>query len=541
MIPDLEFTALVSRQFWQLSIVLLIVSAITLIGCRRRPHLAYALWMVVLVKSVTPPLWLSNLSLFSMPGASEPQWLATTSDAHRPIETSPSEANATENTALPDLLAVPLTTHELVDPLEQMDWFEIAFVVWLVGAVVLAMTSIAIVGLRWRRISATVVPLEPRLQQAVAEIAETLGIRRSVRVLVTTAGYGPALFGIWRPTIVLPQCVLGDKSPEDWRPYLTHELVHLRRNDHLAATLQSLVQVLWWFHPLVWWMNRQICQVRERCCDQESVCALAEPPARYAHCLLNVLDAKSKLRPVYGFPGVRPVQVTTQRLQEIMTMSATFQSRTPAWCWALALLLAVAVLPGMPLAGQSAQDAVGAETETEKTETPPPAKEKPEAKKPLLLKYGDNKPDGRKSIAGSGEMIRFDLPGDTGKLRAVRVHGSRYGYAQAPKEDFEVTILSADMKEVLHTELVPYSLFKRTKAGRWTHVPFKEAVELPKTFWVVLNFNAERTKGVYVSYDTSTKGKYSRVGTSDEDAKKTKFGGDWMIQARLAPSEKSKK
>jgi len=165
---------------------------------------------------------------------------------------------------------------------------------------------------------------------------------------------------------------------------------------------------------------------------------------------------------------------------------------------------------------------------------PTPAKKAPS--NPLLLKYGDGKADGKKSIAGSGEMILFELPGDTGSVRAVRVHGSRYGYPQAPKEDIEVTLLSEDMSEVLHTELVPYSLFKRSKA-RWTHLPFRDPIEVPKKFWVVLSFNAEKTKGVYVSYDTSTKGEFSRIGFSDEDARETGFEGDWMVQVLLAKAK----
>jgi hypothetical protein len=41
---------------------------------------------------------------------------------------------------------------------------------------------------------------------------------------------------------------------------------------------------------------------------------------------------------------------------------------------------------------------------------------------------------------------------------------------------------------------------------------------------------------VYVSYDTSTKGEYSRVGLPGEDdgPKQTDFGGDWMVQVMLS-------
>jgi RNA polymerase sigma-70 factor (ECF subfamily) len=199
---------------------------------------------------------------------------------------------------------------------------------------------------------------------------------------------------------------------------------------------------------------------------------------------------------------------------------------------ALAALSAAGALVGGPFTEPSARAQEATEAPAAR---PKPADAAKPAKPVLILKYGDDRPDGKKSIAGSGEMIRFTMPeGQTNALRALRVHAARYGYPQPPKEDVEITILSEDMKEPIHTELVPYSLFKRQPQSRWTIVPFDDPVEVPKTFWVVLNFNAEAAKGVYVSYDTSTKGQYSRVGNNDEDAKETEFKGDWMVQAMLA-------
>ena len=166
------------------------------------------------------------------------------------------------------------------------------------------------------------------------------------------------------------------------------------------------------------------------------------------------------------------------------------------------------------------------------------AETKPDAS-PRVLKYGDGKADGKKSYGGSGHMIRFELPEGVTEIRGIRIHGSRYGYPQAPKEDFEITLLNDDQSETLHSEAAPYHLFKRGKE-QWVRVLFDEPVEVPPKFWVALNFNAHQTKGVYVSYDTSSKGEHSRAGLpgAEEPPKETEFGGDWMVEVMLSrPSQ----
>ncbi len=150
----------------------------------------------------------------------------------------------------------------------------------------------------------------------------------------------------------------------------------------------------------------------------------------------------------------------------------------------------------------------------------------------LVVKYGDGRADGRKSIAGTGEMIEFALPNATQQLKGIRVHCARYGYPKAPDEDVEVSVVSHDGVDVIHTELVPYAKFKRGDA-RWTTIRFEEPLDVPAKFWVIVDFNAERTKGVYVSYDTSTKGKHSKTGVPGGKSQAVTFGGDWMVQAML--------
>ena len=60
--PGLMYLA--AAQAWQLTALILAVSLATRWGTRRRPHLAYVLWLLVLLKCLTPPLWNAPSSLF---------------------------------------------------------------------------------------------------------------------------------------------------------------------------------------------------------------------------------------------------------------------------------------------------------------------------------------------------------------------------------------------------------------------------------------------------------------------------------------------
>jgi hypothetical protein len=149
------------------------------------------------------------------------------------------------------------------------------------------------------------------------------------------------------------------------------------------------------------------------------------------------------------------------------------------------------------------------------------------------LCYHDGKPDGKQSLGGSGEMIEFSAPNDPVKVSGLKIHGARYGNPQPPRESFLIYFLSRDQKRILHTEMAPYSLFERGPE-KWVEVSFGQPVELPRQFWIVLDFRAHQTKGVFVSYDTSTVGKHSRQGLPGMAARSVGFGGDWMIEAIVA-------
>jgi RNA polymerase sigma-70 factor (ECF subfamily) len=152
---------------------------------------------------------------------------------------------------------------------------------------------------------------------------------------------------------------------------------------------------------------------------------------------------------------------------------------------------------------------------------------------PNRLSYNDGSGEAKRSIAGSGEMLSFTLPGEDARVAGIRIHGSRYGLPQPPKEDFMIYFLNADMTDTVATKTAPYSRLKRGDQ-QWVEIKFPKPIEVPKEFWVCLDFRAAQTKGIYLSVDDSTDGSHSKVGLPGMEIKPADVGGDWMIEVVLA-------
>lgn len=86
---------------------------------------------------------------------------------------------------------------------------------------------------------------------------------------------GPAVSGLLRPRIVLPEGIDAVLTPDELDAVVLHELTHVKRRDNLIRVLLELALCVLWFHPLLWLAGRRIAVFRELSCD-ESVAERAD-------------------------------------------------------------------------------------------------------------------------------------------------------------------------------------------------------------------------------------------------------------------------
>ena len=128
------------------------------------------------------------------------------------------------------------------------------------------------------------------------------GVEKSLDVRATPGLLEPGVVGIWRPVLLLPVGLESALSADQLHAVVAHEMHHIRRRDNLTSALHMIVEVLFWFHPLVWWVGARLIDERERACDEHVLASGAEPDA-YAESILNVCKRYVEL-PVACVSGV---------------------------------------------------------------------------------------------------------------------------------------------------------------------------------------------------------------------------------------------
>ena len=134
-------------------------------------------------------------------------------------------------------------------------------------------------------------PADTAMLAVADRVAARLGLRRPVRVLMSTMAEGPGVVGWLRPVILLPAATLAGLTPEQFEAVLAHEIAHILRYDYLVNLLQMLVEALLFYHPAVWWVSARIRHERELCCDDAAVRACGD-----AVCYARALTSLERLR-----------------------------------------------------------------------------------------------------------------------------------------------------------------------------------------------------------------------------------------------------
>ncbi|MCP3979177.1 MAG: M48 family metalloprotease [bacterium] len=273
----------------------------------KRPSVVHALWVVVLLKLMTPPL----LEVATVPRPTVPAAIVpATTGAAAPVNLFAVEAGSFERNT-PAARGADTSASSR----RSIPWLT---AIWISGALLLA-GLVAFRAARFGRLARLTSAPPETLRREYETAARGVGLASPPDLRLVGGRVPPMVWG--RPgrcEILLPEHLLDELESDERIALLAHELAHVRRRDHWVRVVELAAGILFWWHPVVWWVRRNLRLAEEQACDALVVEALPEKSKSYARGLVKTLEFLSRgSTPV---SGLATGAGETRRIEERLTM-----------------------------------------------------------------------------------------------------------------------------------------------------------------------------------------------------------------------------
>jgi len=320
---------------------------------RSRPAIHAFLWTLVLIKFFVPPIFPGEMALSGWISNTATRIVATQNANIQPPNVSIAERQS-DIDGLNRAPGSPSLMQSLV-------FCYLALVIILTARTIRTFT-------RAKRVLRTLRPAPSKVIGEVTDLARRLGLKHVPDVRIIYAYTTPYVFGLMRPVLVLPQCLLEMRQVSERRSLILHELAHIRRKDVAIRYLQMVASICFFFYPPILWISRRVEHFSEMACDHWAVAISDIDPADYAGALVKVIREMSRpLRPQSGLALIGRVRLLEQRMRAVFDNGI---NRRPGVSLHLKLILAswcLFVFLGGTTARVSQQAPAASPTKTEET------------------------------------------------------------------------------------------------------------------------------------------------------------------------------
>jgi hypothetical protein len=220
-------------------------------------------------------------------GDSDPTFTTPAGQDNAPLSQPTTEQSQTTSAGVgerPRFLGSPNAIRLVWGPLS---WQGAVFLLWLTGAVVMGGVLIGRAAVAYRRIDSTLAA-NHLMDDILTYCRKRMGIRGKIRLRVGDDGTRPVVCGLWRPVIIVPRNLAPTLGSRHLRDVLFHELAHVKRHDLWVNLAQNVVQVLYFYNPLLLIINAAIRRLRDEAADETVRETIGDLEHAYAQRLADV-------------------------------------------------------------------------------------------------------------------------------------------------------------------------------------------------------------------------------------------------------------
>jgi beta-lactamase regulating signal transducer with metallopeptidase domain len=325
---------------WQASVLALFILLIQrVLGSRLNPRWRYALWLLVLLRLISPVLPESALSLFQF---APPPPAALTLSVTEPLFSS-------EPVPTP---SVSFT--EIPKPAHPVSAYSLLAIIWLLGAILLSILTWQVNRRFARQVANSAAISDPELLHLFTRAKTELRLSRSIRLIENGQVESPAIMGLFQPTLLLPVDVRTKFDATELRLIFLHELAHLKRGDILIQALIALLQILHWFNPVLWYAFRRMRIDREPATDALVLSRTGEAEKeRYGLMLIKLLENFNQR---HSLPTLVGILEDKDQFKRRFSLISKFTRGAYGWSLLGVVILAALAIAGLTQANRFVKD-----------------------------------------------------------------------------------------------------------------------------------------------------------------------------------------
>ena len=169
----------------------------------------------------------------------------------------------------------------------------------------------------------------------------------------------PIVFGFFHNIVIIPTNVTNEST---LRYALTHEFLHIRRNDLLIKLTAEIAAIIQWFNPFAWIIRNSIHNLCEISCDEEVAAELTpEKRKEYAIAILDSIDRTFEAEP--SIPPLASSFLGNEfSLKERLEKIVKYEKMTRRMLYLSFFLLLIVAMSGLLMASTLVPDSASGNT-----------------------------------------------------------------------------------------------------------------------------------------------------------------------------------
>jgi beta-lactamase regulating signal transducer with metallopeptidase domain len=352
------------RATWQSSVVILLVLGVQwLFRHQLSAKWRYRLWWLVLLRLVLPVSPPSSFSIFNYVTPRLPANFAAESASTRPA-TVPNVSHATQPVSasargktLDKAAEAPNSAREDAGEYGGLRMVLLGLgsysfgsqclmflllVLWPAGVVILVLKILRQnLGFALRVLQTPPITT-PEILEILDDCKRLLDISTPILLVENKELKSPALYGCFRPRLLLPEGLAGSFSPDELKYIFLHELAHIKRMDIAVNWLMTGLQILHWFNPAIGLGFARVRADRELACDALVLSRMKEVESQsYGQTVVKLLESFVRPPRVSGLVGLLEEK---EQMKQRITMIACFKRASQLPILAVGLLMVLGLV-----------------------------------------------------------------------------------------------------------------------------------------------------------------------------------------------------